>query len=82
MAIDFKQLLLNMIEPLVLKPDEIVVKILSEDNKEVVIQVLVHPDDLGRIIGKGGRIAQSIRNICYAGASKEGVRLQINLDSF
>ncbi len=82
MALDFESLLKNMIKPLVTNPDDVVVKILSQDDKNVSIQVLVNNEDLGRVIGKGGRIATAIRTICYAGAAKENVRLQIDIDSF
>lgn len=82
MALDFESLLKNMIKPLVTNPDDVVVKILSQDDKNVSIQVLVNDEDLGRVIGKGGRIATAIRTICYAGAAKENVRLQIDIDSF
>lgn len=82
MALDFESLLKNMIKPLVTNPDDVVVKILSQDDKNVSIQVLVNNEDLGRVIGKGGRIATAIRTICYAGAAKEDVRLQIDIDSF
>lgn len=82
MAVDFVNLLLNMIKPLVTNPNDVVVKILSEDDSNVSIQILVNEEDLGRVIGKGGRIATAIRTIAYAGAAKEDVRLQINIDSF
>lgn len=82
MALDFESLLINMIKPLVTNPDDVVVKILSQDDKNVSIQVLVNDEDLGRVIGKGGRIATAIRTICYAGAAKDNVRVQIDIDSF
>lgn len=82
MAVDFESLLKNMIKPLVTNPDDVVVKILSKDDENISIQVLVNDADLGRVIGKGGRIATAIRTICYAGAAKENVRLQIDIDSF
>ena len=82
MALDFEKLLINMIKPLVTNPDDVVVKILSQDDKNVSIQVLVNDEDLGRVIGKGGRIATAIRTICYAGAAKDNVRVQIDIDSF
>lgn len=82
MAVNFEKLLKNMIEPLVTNPDDVVVKILSEDENTVSLQVMVNKDDIGRVIGKGGRIANAIRTICYAGASKENKRVSIDIDSF
>ncbi|VEU81200.1 KH domain-containing protein [Haploplasma axanthum] len=82
MAVNFENLLKSIIKPLVTNPDDVVVKILSEDSETVSISVIVHSDDLGRVIGKGGRIASAIRTIVYAGAAKENKRVQIDIDSY
>ncbi|HHT55494.1 MAG TPA: KH domain-containing protein [Acholeplasma sp.] len=82
MAVNFEMLIKNIIKPLVMNPDDVVVKILDEDDKNVTIQVIVHSDDLGRVIGRGGRIASAIRTIVYAGAAKENKRVQIDIDSY
>lgn len=82
MAIDFEMLIKNIIKPLVMNPDDVVVKILDQDENSITIQVIVNNEDLGRVIGKGGRIASAIRTIVYAGASKENKRVQIDIDSF
>lgn len=82
MAVDFEKLIKNMIMPLVVNPDDVLVKILFNDENSVNIQLLVNEADLGRVIGKGGKIASAMRTIVYAGASKEGKRVQIDIDSF
>jgi uncharacterized protein len=82
MAVDFEKLIKNMIMPLVVNPDDVLVKILSNDEETITIQLLVNEKDLGRVIGKGGKIANAMRTIVYAGASKEGKRVQIDIDSF
>ena len=82
MAVNFEMLIKNIIKPLVMNPDDVVVKILDEDDKNVTIQVIVHSDDLGRVIGRGGRIASAIRTIVYAGAAKENKRVQMDIDSY
>ena len=82
MTINFEELIKNMVAPLVVNPSDIVVKTLDEDDELLTIQVLVNKEDLGRVIGKNGKIAQAIRTIAYAGASKEGKRIKIDIDSF
>jgi uncharacterized protein len=82
MAVDFEKLIRNMIVPLVVNPDDVLVKIISNDQDVITIQLLVNEEDLGRVIGKGGRLANAMRTIVYAGASKEGKRVQIDIDSF
>ncbi|MCR1809396.1 KH domain-containing protein [Haploplasma modicum] len=82
MAVNFEVLVKNMIEPLVTNPEDVVVKTLSNDSDNISIQVMVNKDDLGRVIGKGGKIASAIRTIVYAGATKENKRVQIDIDAF
>lgn len=82
MAVDFENLIKSIVTPLVMNPEDVVVKIISEEEDEITIQVLVNEDDLGRVIGKGGRIASAIRTIVYAGAAKEGKYVRIDIDAF
>jgi uncharacterized protein len=82
MAVDFEKLIRNMIVPLVVNPDDVLVKIISNDQDVITIQLLVNEEDLGRVIGKGGRLANAMRTIVYAGASKKNKRVQIDIDSF
>ena len=82
MAIDFEKLVKNIIEPLVMHPDDIMVKTLSDDDNLLTIQLLVNEADIGRVIGKSGKIANAVRTILYAGASKEGKRVHLDIDSF
>lgn len=80
---NLEQLIKSMIEPLVEFKDEVVVKQFDEDaDGYIVYEILVNPADVGRVIGKGGRIAQAIRTICYAAATKQNKRVRINIDSF
>lgn len=52
---------------LVSHPDDVVVEAF-EDDKGPVIELEVHPDDLGKVIGRGGRIAQALRTLTRASA--------------
>ena len=79
---DYELFIGNLVKPFVLKPEEVVVKKFSEENDLITIQVMVSPDDIGRVIGKKGRIANSIRTIAYACAAREGKRLEISIDEF
>ncbi len=82
MAVDFEKLIKQIVVPLVVSPDDVLVKILSEEDGIVHLQLMVNEHDLGRVIGKGGRIASAIRTILYAGASKEGKRVHLDIDAF
>ncbi len=79
--IKFEELIKSLILPLVAYPNdvEIIDKSADEDNLEY--QVNVNPNDLGRVIGKGGTLARAIRTVLYAGASKEGKKIHLDIDS-
>ncbi|MBU0997011.1 MAG: KH domain-containing protein [Firmicutes bacterium] len=82
MAVNFEKLILDLVTPLVIHPEDLLVKKFSEDEASITIQVLVNKEDLGRVIGKGGKIANAIRTISYAAASRIGKRINIDIDSF
>jgi len=82
MAVDYEKLITDLVTPLVIHPEDVEVRKLSEDDQLVTVQVLVHKDDLGRTIGKNGRIANAIRTIAYASASREHKKITINIDSY
>lgn len=63
---------------LVSKPDE--VKVTEEsDGKNIVIKLSVDKDDIGKIIGKSGRIAKAMRTVVKAAAVKSGKRVTVEI---
>ena len=52
---------------LVSKPEEVIVEVV-EGARGPIIELEVHPDDFGKVIGKGGRVAQALRTIVRAAA--------------
>ena len=82
MNINFEELVLGIVKPLVNNPDDVLVKTLDAEDNLITIQVLCNKEDLGRIIGKNGKIATAIRTIAYSGASREGKRVKIDIETF
>ena len=60
-----KELVEVIANALVDNPDEVVVTE-TENEKEIVLSLKVAPDDMGKVIGKQGRIAKSIRTVVKA----------------
>lgn len=63
---------------LVDNPDEVEVKEI-EGNQSLTIELKVSPEDMGRIIGKQGRIAKAIRTVAKAAAIKENKRVVVEI---
>ena len=76
-----KELLETVAKGLVETPDAVQV-IVDEPNEEgvVVLHLHVGPDDMGRVIGKQGRIAKAIRTVMRAAAIRKDVKVQVDID--
>ena len=77
--IKFEELIKSLILPLVAYPDDVEVILLNDDEDNLEYQVKVNSLDFGRVIGKNGFVAKAIRTILYAGASKEGKRIHLDI---
>jgi predicted RNA-binding protein YlqC (UPF0109 family) len=60
-------LLTYLAKKLVSKPDDVIVAVV-DGSRGPVIELEVHPEDFGKVIGKGGRVAQALRTIVRASA--------------
>ena len=58
--------------------DQVVVEEVEEDGA-LVIRLRVAPDDLGRVIGRGGRIARALRTLVRAGAAPGDRRVMLEI---
>lgn len=52
-----------------------------EGGNSVIIEILVDKSDLGKVIGKSGKTAQSIRNIIYAASFKTKKRYTVDINA-
>lgn len=73
-----KDLLEYVVKSLVNNPDSVQIDE-SENDGEVVFEVRVAPEDMGRIIGKGGRIAKAVRSLMKAASFKENKRVNVEI---
>lgn len=71
-----KEILQTMIESLVENQDAVTIE-QKEDEKYIIFEVKVAESDMGKVIGKQGRMARSIRTIMKAIASKENKKVQV-----
>ena len=78
------ELTLELVKALALNKDAVSVKEFASDEEDVmIIQVMIDSEDMGRVIGKGGKVANSIRTKVQASSYlKDNKRIKINIDSF
>jgi len=50
-----------------------------EGEQSVIVELKVAPEDMGKVIGKQGRIAKAIRTVVKAAAAKEGKRVVVEI---
>lgn len=53
--------------------DAVGITMIDRDEEEVVAEVRTAPGEMGRVIGRGGRVARAIRTVAQAAAEEEGL---------
>jgi predicted RNA-binding protein YlqC (UPF0109 family) len=73
-----KEFLLYIIKALVDEPDEVEINVV-EGEKSTIFELKVAPSDIGKVIGKSGRIAKAIRTILNAAIARSGKRISLDI---
>ncbi len=77
--VEFSELI---VKKLVKDPDLVKVQEFNSED-DTTIEIIVSESDMGRVIGKGGKIASSIKTIIQAKAYNDGnKKVRVNIDSF
>ena len=71
-----KELVEIIAKALVEHPDEVLVT-QKEEGKHITIELHVAASDMGKVIGKQGRIARAIRSVVKAASSKENQKVDV-----
>jgi predicted RNA-binding protein YlqC (UPF0109 family) len=64
---------------LVEEPDAVQVTEIEEVEGEVILEIEVGDDDLGRVIGRGGRVANALRSVMKASATRADKRVIVDI---
>jgi predicted RNA-binding protein YlqC (UPF0109 family) len=62
-----------IVKQIVSNPDEVSITMIEQGPDEVLAEVRTAKGDLGRVIGRRGRVARAIRTVAQAAAEEEGV---------
>ena len=74
-----RDLLEFLARSLVADPDAVEVTEVEEIDGDVVLELEVAEDDLGRVIGRGGRVANALRSVLKAAATREEKRVVVDI---
>ncbi len=73
-----QNLLVLLVRPIVDEPDRVEVEA-SESDTRVELELRVAPDDIGKVIGRGGRTIRAIRTVVKAASVKVGKRVNVEV---
>ena len=74
-----KDLVEYVVKSIAMNPDDVKVTEIDQDDGPLVLQLEVAEDDKGRVIGRQGRVAQSIRMLLRVMAVKQGTRATLEI---
>ena len=66
-----------LVGSLVDDPDAVEIDV--DEGRVVALRVRVAPDDMGRVIGRRGRVAQAIRTVVRAAGAREGLEAEVDI---
>ena len=73
----------NLIKSLVKEPDMVKVQEFLGDEETIQLEIIVQDDDMGTVIGRGGKMISAIRVLIQAAAYNMNIqKVRINVDSF
>ncbi len=75
---ELKKILSDIAKAIVDNPDEVTV-LESEEGSNVLLELHVAPGDMGKVIGRHGRIAKAIRAVMKAAANADGKRVIVEI---
>ncbi len=76
-----KQLVEYIVSNLVNHPEDVIIEEskLPEDENLINISITVNPEDVGRVIGRSGKVINAIRQIARIAAIQKGIRVRVDL---
>jgi predicted RNA-binding protein YlqC (UPF0109 family) len=73
-----KDLIEYIVKSLVDNPDSVAINV-TEDDKSVILELRVGEGDIGKVIGKHGRIAKAMRTVLQAAGAKNSKRVMLEI---
>ena len=72
-----------LVKSIVKNPDMVKVQLFENEDEDSILEIIVHNEDMGTVIGKGGKMASALRTMVQAYAFlKDMPKVKVNIDSF
>lgn len=78
-ATDIAGLVSSVVEPLVEFPDDLEITSSEADDGTILVEIRMHEDDAGKVIGRQGRVIKAIRTLARAAASRTDTHVEVEL---
>ena len=75
---DLKDILIEIVKPIVSHPDDVNVT-QNVSGKDVLLKLNVAQDDMGKVIGRHGKIAKAIRTVMKAAATTKNLHVRVDI---
>lgn len=80
---ELKQFSEELVKSVVVEKDLVKVENFADEDDNPILEIIVSESDMGKVIGKGGKMAKAIRTLIQATAFNKGLKkVKINIDSF
>ena len=76
--IELKKTLSDIVKTIVDYPDEITI-LETESGNEIILELHIAPSDMGKVIGRHGKIAKAIRSVMKAAANSIGKKVSVEI---
>lgn len=72
-----------LVKSIVKNPEMVKVQLFESEDEDPIVEIIVHSDDMGAVIGKSGKVASALRTMIQAFAYLNKMpKVKINIDSF
>lgn len=78
-AADIAGLVKVVVEPLIEHPEDLEITSCVEDDGTILVEIRTHSDDVGKVIGRQGRVIKAVRTLARAAASRTDTHVEVEL---
>ena len=78
-TVDTIGLVSAIVEPLIEHKEELSVTSSVGEDGDILVEIRVHPDDAGKVIGRQGRVIKAVRTLARAAGSRVGSHVEVEL---